>query len=800
MPNTNHNSKTDRLAVSVTRWVLKHPWFTILSTILLVFGMASGARHLGFSTNYRDFFSDLNPELLAFEDFQNTYTKNDNFLFVLQPADGTVFSPNTLGAVERVTKEAWSIPFTLRVDSISNFQHTWANEDDLTVEDLISNSGDLSAESLLKKRSVALAEPLLRNNLIASDTQTTGINVTLQYPGESLTEVPDAAKRAREIANGIRESYPDLTVAITGMSMMNNTFAESGVRDMTTLIPLMYGILILMMILTLRTVSGTVITLFVIGFSTLTAMGIAGFMGVKLTPISMTAPTIILTLAIADSVHIILSIRHAMRDGLSKLDAIVEGMRINFLPVTITSLTTLVGFLTLNFSDSPPFNHLGNITAVGIAAAWLISITFLPASVKLLPFKVKSVALRDRDQNTLIDRLANFVIGSYRQILITLGIVVVILTAFVPTIDLNDEWTKYFSKKITFRQDTDFALENLGGLYPMEFSIKGKEPGGVSDPDFLNKIDEFTTWLHEQPEVTHVFSLSDIMKRLNKNMHGDDESYYRIPNERDLAAQYLLLYELSLPYGLDMNDRVNIDKSATRVTATLGDVSTVQTRAFIDRSAKWLQDNAPEHMWASATGATVMFSYIAERNIKSMIKGNTLAIVIISIIMMLALRNFRLGLMSLIPNALPILMTYGLWAILVGVVGMAAATVSATSIGIIVDDTVHFLTKYLRGRREKGMNTADAIRYTLHTVGAAMFVNSLILSFGFAVLAMSTFKINAEMGLLTALAVVIALFFDFLLLPAILMAGSKFRSTVTKTKTQITLTEDEKTESASANL
>ena len=124
MPDTNNHSKTDRFAINLTRWVLKHPWLTMLSTILIIFAAASGGKLLSFSTNYRAFFSDSNPELLAFEEFQNTYTKNDNFLFVLQPADGTVFSRNTLDAVEYATKEAWSIPFTIRVDSISNFQHT----------------------------------------------------------------------------------------------------------------------------------------------------------------------------------------------------------------------------------------------------------------------------------------------------------------------------------------------------------------------------------------------------------------------------------------------------------------------------------------------------------------------------------------------------------------------------------------------------------------------------------------------------------------------------------------------------
>ncbi len=762
----------DAFATALAALAIKYRWLVIIAAILSVFAIGSGVRHLDFASNYRAFFSDENPELIAFETLQATYTKNDNILFVIQPADGRVFSPRIAEVIERITEEAWQIPYSIRVDSITNFQHTWSEDDDLTVEDLIKNGATLSDQRLAEVRAIALAEPLLKDNLIAADTETTGINVTLQYPEKSLTEVPTAVAKARSIAEGIRADYPDLKVALTGISMLNNSFAESGMQDLATLVPLMYVVLLIVLLITLRSFGGTFATLLVIMFSTVVAMGAGGFMGIALTPISLTAPTIILTLAIADSVHILLSMRDALRQGMDKRAAIVEAMRVNVLAITITSITTIVGFMSLNFSDSPPFWHLGNITAVGIAAAWLYSIVFLPAVMSLLPMKVKVVAGAGAPgTGGLMERLADFVIVRYRGLLIGFGAAAVALTAMVPTIDLNDDWTKYFDDRVEFRRDADFALENLGGLYPIEFSVTAGSVGAISEPEFLNHLEAFTAWLRAQPSVTHVYSLSDIMKRLNKNMHGDDPAFYKLPEDRELAAQYLLLYEISLPYGLDLNDRINIDKSATRVTATLGDVSTVEVRAFMEQATAWLRGNTPEYMWNQPTGATVMFSYIAKRNIESMLRGNAVAVALIAIIMILALRSLSLGALSLVPNAIPILMTFGVWALLVGVVGLAAATVTTTSLGIIVDNTVHLLTKYQRGIRENGLAVPDAIRYAFRTVGMAVAVNAVILATGFAVLALSTFKINAEMGLLTALAVIIALFVDFLFLPALLMLG-----------------------------
>lgn len=762
----------DTLATTWSHWVIRHRWITIALALLIVGVIAFQAKHLDFATNYRVFFSGDNPDLVTFEEFQKTYTKSDNFLFVIQNNDKTRFDGNLSEIAERITEEAWQIPFATRVDSITNFQHTWADGDDLTVEDLIKDGKNLSADILNNKVNIALEEPLLKNFLISLDADTTGINVILQYPEKDLTEVPIATKHARSIVAGIEKDYPDIKIALTGISMMNNSFMESAMKDMQTLTPIMYAVLLIITFLSLRSISATLATLVVIILSTFVALGAGGMLGISLTPISLTAPTIVLTLAIADSIHILISMRELMSTGMEKNKALVEAIRINFLAVTITSITTIVGFLALNFSDSPPFHHLGNMTAAGIAAAWGLSLFLLPALISLLPMKVKPHTGESID-NSFYTKLANFVIAKPKAILIIVGSTAVVFSALAFTNQLNDVWTKYFDESIEFRRDTDFAIQNLGAFYPVEFSVAAEAPGGISHPAYLKKLDEFANWMRAQPDIEHVYSITDIFKRLNKNMHGDDESYFHLPEDTELSAQYLLLYELSLPYGLDLNDRINVDKSASRITATLGDVDTVRTREFVVESRQWLKDNAPEYMWTSATGPTQMFSYIAKRNIESMLRGNAIAVSIIAIILILSLRSVRLGLLSIIPNAIPVLVTFGIWALSVGMIGMAAATITATSLGIVVDDTVHLLTKYLRGRREKDLSTEDSLRYSFNTVGKAITINTVILSIGFGVLAFSSFKINQESGILTATAVVVALILDFLLLPALLLVIDK---------------------------
>lgn len=764
----------DRFAVALTRSVTGHRWLVILVSLGLAVAAGSGMGNLEFSTNYRVFFSKANPELRAFEDLQNTYTKNDNFLFVLEPADGNAFTPRNLSAVEALTEAAWKIPYAIRVDSVSNFQHSHADGDDLTVEDLVTDAAHRSPGYLAQRRDVALAEPLLRDQLVTPDGAVTALNVVLQYPEKDVQEVPQAAAAARDLAARIEAGYPDIQVHLTGVSMLNNAFAETGMHDGATLMPLMFVVIFALTWLIVRSFSATLATLTVIVLSSVVAMGVAGFAGVKLTPISMSAPIVILTLAVADSIHIILSMRTQLREGMSKKEALAESMRVNFLAVTITSLTTVVGFLALNFSDAPPYWHLGNITAAGITAAWLYSVTLLPAMLTVLPFRVSASGSTEWSQRAM-DRFADGVIRHRRKLFAGVGLGAVALAAFIPTLRFNDQWVEYFDQSIEFRRDSD-AAQQFFGLYPIEYSVPATEAGGVSEPEYLQNLERFAEFLRAQPNVTHVYSLSDVMKRLNRNMHADDPDDYRTPSDRELSAQYLLLYELSLPYGLDLNDRINIDKSASRVTVTMSRTTTAETKAFFNAVRDWQDSNWPAYMRTEPTSAAVMFTYISERNLRNMIAGTIAAVIAIGLIMMLALRSVRLGLLSLVPNGLPIVMTFGAWALLVGDVGFSVATVASISLGIIVDDTVHFLSKYVRARDERGLSVESSIRYAFHSVGKAIVVNTIILAAGFLILTTSAFKMNVDLGVMTLLAILFALVLDFLFLPALLLLGVRDRS------------------------
>ncbi|MGB5177322.1 MAG: MMPL family transporter [Gammaproteobacteria bacterium] len=761
------------MAKSYAEWLVRWRYVIILATLVLVAAAASGARFITFKTDYRVFFSDDNPQLLAFEQLQNTYTKTDNVMFVLAPKDNTVFKPATLAAVAALTKASWQMPYSLRVDSVTNYQHTEAIEDDLVVADLVPDAAQLDEAALQRIEKIAVNEPLLVNRLISRNGQVTAVNVTIQLPDDgSGKEVPEITAFARNLVKDVQAENPDLDVYLTGMVIMNNSFPEVSIHDQKTLVPIMFAVVLLTLVLLLRSFTATIGTFLVIIFTILSAMGLAGWLGIALTPPSASSPTVILTLAVADCVHVLVTLLHAMRRGADKTSAMVESIRINLQPIFLTSLTTVIGFLSMNFSDAPPFRDLGNIVAMGVTIAFILSVTFLPAFVLVLPLRVKPGTER---KTQLVDRFADFVVARRTPLFWGMGLVVLTLVSFVPKNELNDEFVKYFDESVDFRVATEFVTENLTGLYTIDYSLSNGESGGINEPEFLQDVERFANWYRQQPGVLHVNTLTDIMKRLNKNMHGDDEAWYRLPDSRELSAQYLLLYEMSLPYGLDLNNQIDIGKSATRMTVTMESVSSNELLDTEHTAQQWLHENAP-YMKSSGASPSMMFAYIGKRNIRSMLTGTSIALVLISLVLIVALRSVKIGLISLVPNLAPAAMGFGLWGLLYGQVGLGLSVVAGLTLGIVVDDTVHFLSKYLRARREQGLSSEDAVRYAFHTVGIALLVTTLVLIAGFMVLHQSAFKLNSDMGLLTAVTIGLALLADFIFLPPLLMkADNKAR-------------------------
>lgn len=757
--------------------IIRFRWLIIISTILLFLMLASGAKKLIISTSYEVFFGADNPELIAYNEIKEKYTNTDNLVYVVVPKNGnSIYTKEVLSAIYDLTKAAWSLPYSNRVDSITNYQHTYVKGDDLQVKYLVDNKEELTPEKLQEIEAIATKEPSLLNAIIPADGNSTAIYVTFNLPNQTPKEVEELIGESNKLLNTVLANHPDVEVKPIGLTMLSYTFGQAAKIDAKTLTPLMFLIVLTVMVISLRSLNMVFSTVVVMLMTIISSLGAIGWLGFKITTVTAVGPTIIMGLVVTQCIHILVATRQGYKRGTAKKDALIESLTHNIKPVFVTSLTTAVGFLVMNFNDVPPYRDLGNFMAIAVGIAFLLSVFFLPALISILPmFKVKKTTENTATSRGLI-KFSNFIINNPKKIVATLVAINIFAVYLIPQNVLNEKFVEQFDESFQYRKDNDFFTENLSGIYSIEYSIKktSADKNIVFDPAYMNQLELFTNWLRSLEEVRYVSSFTDTLKRINKNMKGDDPAEYRLPKTAEEIAQFVLLYELSLPYGLDLNNQITMNKDATRVVVRFDNMSSSDVIKFQEKVREWWKPYNAEYSVTDAS-TTLMFTHITKRAIESMAWGTLLAFLLIAAMLAITLNSFKLGIVSLIPNIVPIVMGLGLWALINGEIGMSFAIVTALTLGIVVDDTVHFLTKYQYARDKLNYGSEDAIRYTFGTVGAALWVSSIALISGFLVLSTSSFARNADMGLLSSLTISLALIADFLLLPALLML--KARST-----------------------
>ena len=754
--------------------------FCVLAALIVI----AGVPNLTLDTDGRVFMDDNNPDKLRLDRFEAEYAKDDVLNILIVPEDGEIFTPRTLQAIDELTDAAWTLPYVRLVNSITRFQNSYADGDSMIIEDLVVDPYNVTDEEAARAKEIALSRVEIVNQLIDEKSSVTPISVIFRLPGVDLAnEIPEVMAEVRPMLATFKAQYPDIAFSSTGSIAIGAQFSESSQQDGATLTPAMLVAMLLVVGILLRTATGVASILFIAVLAAMVSLGALGWTHIPLNSATALAPLMVITLAIASTVHILAAARQARADTSDRTEWARRAISEHGLAITVACLTTALGFLSLNFSIAPPFRQLGNMVAAGMVGVWLFTLALLPALICLLPAgQMKSAALTDR----LMVGLGEFVIRWQRQLLIGLPMIVVLLGFGVSQIKLEDDFIRYFDERYEFRQASDFYEDNLGGLNVLEYSLETGMESGINDVAYLAKVEALTSFLRSQPEVSNVRSITDVLKRLNQNMNQDDDGFYQLPSTDEEASQFLFLYELSLGYGMDLTDQINVDRSAIRLTAYVPHITTAGLLDLDGRVQDWFAENAPE-LQTPVTGQSIVYTMISARDVPAMLQGTLLALVGISVVILLVLRNVRLGIISLVPNLIPALMAFGLWGYMVGTITLAVSVVVAMTLGIVVDDTVHFMLKYAQGRK-KGLNGEDSVRYAFKSVGMALTVTSLGLVIGFAILSQSGFAVNRDLARLTAITLAFALFVDFLLLPPLLIWFDRMKTlSLSRTATGVAL-------------
>jgi uncharacterized protein len=745
--------------------IIKTPYRIMVISLIMVIAIATGASRLQVDSGVDIFFAEDDPYLLAEKQLKSTYGREDNILLVIDAPNAGIFTPQHLQAIHQLTKEAWQIPSAKRVDSISNYLHPTVEGDDIDIRALIEDATDMPASRVDSIRNIALSEPALVGRLISPDGSVAAININLLLPEQDTPQaIASSVSSARILAEEAMSQYPDLGIQLTGWAVTEQTLAEVTANDATTLMPVLFILVLLVLALILRSALAALCTVIVIALSVGTGMGFAGWAGISLNSVNVSAPTIILTLAVADCIHLLTVFLKNFSTPEGKTEALNKALGSTLYPIFLTSVTTAVGFLSMMSSESPPFGELGIISAVGVLGALWVSVTILPGLILLLPFKPRG----NTTTGIPLGWLAEFVIAHYNRIFWAFLVFIALAISGISRIEVNDDPSGYFSDNIPLTHALETVDRRLSGTQSLHYSLKAGGADSVPEPGFLKSVDEFALWLREQPEVVNVEVFTETLKRLNQVMHGDEEDWRQLPESRELAAQYTLLYEISVPYGQDATHLISADKSHLKVGITLRNQKSQGLIVFEERCHQWLLKHAPD-IASRGAGQSISFAHVGLRNIQSMLAGSLLAILFVSSCLVLAFRSLRFGVISLIPNLFPAFVTLGIWGALVQEVNIAASVVFSLTLGIIVDDTTHFLVKYTHARNKLDMSVEDAIRRTFATVGSALVTTSIVLAIGFLALVQSDFSVNSTSGLLVAATILAAIVLDLVFLPTVLI-------------------------------
>ena len=768
----NSNNKplktVEGLISEMTSGIIKHKWIVTLTVVILVLGLGTGARNLSFSGNYKMFFNENNPELKTYNDLIDKYSDTRNVFIGLEVTDTSLLTPHNLEAIYNLVDTLWQTPYSSRVDAITNFQHVRSEQDNIVISDLI-RSFPISTSQALEIRDIALNESQLIDHLITKEGDFTAINITTRIDDNKSNQANEVVEFIRLILDDFEIRHPNFNTYLSGQVALSVAFREASRGDGKTLMPLMILAIFLIAMISTRSFTASLTILLVIILSLISTLGLVGFLGIKLSAISAISPQIIMTIGIADTIHVLIYFLTQYRTGTTKEQAIVSGIRHNIFPLIFTSFTTCVGFLTFNFNESPAFHDLGNIAAIGIIISLLVTIIAVPALLAIFPFSKPKLS-KNRGLS-YAPRMTSFLYRNRRSIIPASLVIIIVVSLPVQLNSFEDDYINYFDKSIEFKRDSDKISEHLAGIYSLEFSIPSEGHNGIFSSDYLNTLDEFSKWLESNPLITHVTGFDDIIKRLNKAIHNDSIQFYSIPEERAEVAQYVMLYEMSIPYGLDLTSQINMDKSETRLHVKLKNVTNEQILSLTQSSRKWLGHNAPDYMLAEATGAAVMFAHLGERQISGMITSGFIALSLICLIMMIIFKDVKIGLISLIPNILPVVMALGLWGLFIGQVNSAVAMVFGMTLGIIVDDTIHFISNFQKARAQ-GLDNKASVQYSFEHCGNAIIITSIVLTGGFIILGLSSFAMTSSMGIITGLVIILALLLDFILLPTILLSSN----------------------------
>lgn len=713
-------------------------------------------------------FTDDDPEIILLKQFEKTFGSDESVILLFEIDEGSIFTPENINILHNLTEEMWLVPEVMRVESLTNYNWSYAEADNLITEPFLPEDR-IDDKSFLKDREKeALEHRVLPGVFFSRNLKSATVYGRITYNPAHISDYESITLASQAIADEFEKKYDHIKVHVLGQSALNHTFQRTSFNDLSILMPLLVLLIILYLFYSFRSVIGVFIPLTIIFTSIGVTGGIAGLFGFKINSLTFILPSVLVAISIADSVHILTT----FFDSFSRLkdigEAAKKSLHKNMWPIFLTTVTTTIGFLSLTVSDILPVKELGILAGVGVCVALLFSyLLIIPILIFMSSERAKNnkpitqrLLPKHHVQNYLewVARWSKTIIACFFSLTIVMGYLGM-------QNEINSNPYKYFKPNDPLSIGNDYVLEHYGGVAGPEIIIDSGVAEGIKDPQFLRKVEKFQNWLTNEPYVNRVMSIIDILKEMNQALNEGDPQEYRISDSREVIAQEIFLYSLSLPIGMDLNNRVDLNERELRLSV-LWELQ--DSRISLEKLAV-IESKAEEiGLPIQITGKPILFQKMNDYVVQTFFTSIAMALIFITFILILIFRSYRIGLMSLIPNFVPIIFGAGLLTILGIPVDIGCAIVASVTLGVAVDDTIHFLSHY-KQLVMQGMERTEALTEVLRSTGMALIITTVILVSCFGLFIFASLAPNINFGILASFVIAVALICDFLVLPALIL-------------------------------
>ncbi len=744
-------------------FLFKYRWIIVLTIPIIVLLLASNLRHLEIDGSYRIWFEKDSEILTDYDEFRSDFS-NDNGVTITFKDENGIFNKKALQSIENITDALWNMKHIDRAASLTNYQYIHRNEsdpDDVLVDDFIQNIENATPEYLADRKEIALQDRTIVNGHISKDGKTTMIFARLEAEANENGDISAEVMKDIHAIIAPEAERTGYKYWLNGGPAMTQAFVDIAGKDAMLFTPLVFFLSMALLFLLFRRISGAVIPMMVVLFTFLSVLSIQVLLGYKLNNFTANIPVFIIAIGVADAVHIYSVWLISQKKDINNIQAVQHTLEETFLPILLTSLTTMAGFATLAISKIVPIATLGIATSSGALLAFLISIVWMPTMLLMLNKKdeVQTSSVKSVKKTF---KYGSFIVKNDKKIIFIIFFIVGIVGLGLFQVKVDNNIIRFFNKEVEIRKSAEFTMENLTGALSYSIITDSGKENGVKEPEFLKTVEKFYEAYQEEfpKDVRHIFSILDTIKRYNAILNNKDE----VPESRNLIAQYLLLYSMSLPEGMEITDMVDFEQRKLRITALVNIVNGSKEMEMITFAEEWWR-NTPYGV--KVTGQAAMYAFMQKDVTDILIYSFLLSILIVALMMLLIFKRFKILWILLLPNIIPVIFVLGIMGWFGLHIDMGVAITGAIVIGVAIDDTIHFVVKYFSARK-RGLSMADTFDEVLHYTGRAILFTTLILSLSFSMFAFSDFVPNQHFGIVTATALIIALIIDLLLLPALL--------------------------------